>query len=73
MNIVNRMLTQKGIDRAITNGWWTKFLGRDHETLSRRTPATLSMSCASRSSRESIDHDFDILEDKTGRVYLGQV
>ena len=47
MNIVNRMLTQKGIDRATTNGWWTKFLGRHHETLSLRTPATLSMSRAS--------------------------
>ena len=77
LNIVNRMLSQKGVDRDVTNGWWTKFISRHHETLSLRTPATLSMSRASASSRESIDNYFDILENmlaKTGfSQYLGLI
>lgn len=72
MNIVNRMLSQKGVDRAVTNGWWTKFIGRHHETLSLRTPATLSVSRASASSRESIDNYFDILEDMLAKTGLSQ-
>ena len=69
MDIVTRMLQQKGTDRTVTRGWWTKFITRHHELLSLRTPATLSLARASASSRASIDNYFDILEhtlEKTG-------
>ena len=62
LNIVTRMLAQKDIERTVTKGWWTKFIGRHHDILSLRTPATLSIARASASTKASIDSYFDILE-----------
>ena len=62
LDIVTRMLAQKGIERAVTKGWWTKFMGRHQDVLSLRTPATLSLARASASSKKSIDNYFDMLE-----------
>ena len=61
LSIVEQLLARKGIERAVSNGWWNKFLGR-HPLLRTRTPATLSMSRAKASSRECIDAYFDRLE-----------
>ena len=36
MDIVTRMLQQKGTDRTVTRGWRTKFITRHHEVLSLR-------------------------------------
>lgn len=60
LNIGNRMLTQKGVDRAVTNGWWTKFIACRHNTLSMNTSNSMSRAIAS--CRESINNYFDILE-----------
>jgi len=51
-------------DRAkqtVTIGWWTKFC-KHHPELVLRTPATLSLSRASASTKECIDNYFDVLE-----------
>ena len=61
LSIVEQLLARKGVERAVSNGWWNKFLGR-HPLLRTRTPATLSMSRAKASSRECIDAYFDRLE-----------
>ena len=62
MDIASRMLHQRGDDRVVTRGWWTKFIARHSEVLSLRTPATLSLARASASTRASVDNYFDILE-----------
>ena len=52
----------EALDRSVTNGWWNKFLCC-HPILSVRTPATLSVTRARASTRETIDNYFDILEE----------
>ncbi len=61
-NIVSRMLTQKGVERTVTRGWWTRFIARHYDILSLRTPSTLSLARTSASSRDAMDNYFDILE-----------
>ena len=63
ISIVERMLSVRD-DRAkqtVTIGWWNKFCKR-HPELVLRTPATLSLSRASASTKECIDNYFDVLE-----------
>lgn len=61
LEIVERMLVSKGQQRTVTNGWWVAF-SRRHPELSLTTPATLSIARAKASSKESINHYFDILQ-----------
>lgn len=62
LNIVSRMAQQRGIKKAVTTGWWNKFICR-HPVLSERTPASLSIARAKASSRECLDAYFDRLEE----------
>ena len=61
LDIVSRMLSRKGTDKVVTNGWWNKFICRN-PILTTRVPATLSISRAKASTRECIDAYFDTLE-----------
>ena len=53
LSIAEQLLARKGVERAVSNGWWNKFLGR-HPLLRTRTPATLSISGAKASSRDAL-------------------
>ena len=57
LTIVSQLLAHKGVERAVTNGWWNKFLCR-HPQLRTQTPATLSVSRARASTRECIKYIF---------------
>ena len=61
ISIVERMLSYRGGKESVTVGWWDKFSKR-HPELALRTPATLSMSRASASTKECIDGYFDVFE-----------
>lgn len=60
--MVERMLTNRGEPRELSGGWWNKFVLR-HPEIGLRTPATLSISRARSSSRETIDTYFNVLEE----------
>ena len=50
-----------GVGRSLTVGWWDKF-SKHHPELALRTPATLSMSRASATTKDCIDGYFDVFE-----------
>ena len=62
LDIVSRMAQQRGIKKAVTTGWWNKFIHR-HPVLSERTPASLSIARAKASSSECLETYFDRLEE----------
>ena len=60
--MVERMLSNRGTPRELSGGWWNRFVCR-HREIGLRTPATLSISRARASSRETIDNYFNVLEE----------
>ena len=60
--IVERVLSARGIEKKVSNGWWQMFLKR-YPQLALRTPATLSYARVKASDRDSLNAYFDILED----------
>ena len=56
------MAQQRGIKKAVTTGWWNKFICW-HPVLAERTPASLSIARAKASSKECLDTYFDCLEE----------
>jgi len=55
------MLSVRDDHQTVMIGWWNKFC-KCHPELVLRTPATLSLSRASASTKECIDNYFDVLE-----------
>ena len=56
------MLDHRGIKRAVTTGWWNKFLCSRHPSLAVRTPASLSVARARASTKECMDAYFEHLK-----------
>ena len=62
LDMVTRMAQQQGIKKAVTTGWWNKFICR-HPVLSEQTPASLSIAIAKASSKGCFNAYFDHLEE----------
>ena len=68
LEIVSQMVDS---ERTVSNGWWSKFIMRNHDLLSLRAPSILSISRKCASSEVSLNNYFDILEqtlDESGLI-----
>ncbi len=61
MALVQRIISCKGIDRTVSNGWWESFCRR-HPNLTLRAPVPLSQARAVATDPDMLDSYFDLLE-----------
>ena len=62
MSLIQEIVSKKGIDTVISEGWWERFEQR-HPNISLRVAAPLSFARAMAPDRESLNHYFGLLED----------
>lgn len=61
MGFVNRFLLYRGVNKPVSNGWWSSYYRR-HPNVVLRAPASLSRSRYLATNEEMISRHFDMLE-----------
>ena len=62
MGLVQEIISSKGIQTVLSDGWWERFKKR-HPSITLREAASLSYARAMASDRECLESYFDLLED----------
>ena len=62
LSLVQRIVTEKGNEVSVSNGWWERFKQR-HPQLTLRTPAPVSFSRAAATDSEVFENYFNLLEE----------
>ena len=62
MGLVQEIISGKGIQTVLSDGWWERFKKR-HPSITLREAASLSYARAMASDRECLESYFDLLEE----------